>query len=55
MKIATSFGNVEKSEIATSKEFRICVTPQAFKILSSTLYSRKIEAIIREIDRKSVV
>lgn len=42
------------SNAKTEKRFTIAATAKAFKVLSSSLYSRKIEAIIRELSCNAV-
>lgn len=49
MKLAVDLGIVQRSEEFPQQTFRIKASAKAFEILSSTLYSNPVKAIIREL------
>ena len=49
MKLHTSQNTIEKSSSFQTSNFKIDATAKAFAILSDSLYSNKIKAVVREI------
>lgn len=54
MKMNNSFNNVEKSGDFESSGFTIDASPHAFQILSASLYSNKVQSVIRELSTNAL-